>query len=111
MSPNQSGNFPRVFVRQEESAEIGVLVPDASVGDQVVVNVLDGGALDGAAHDDLDGKYSVRPVDEDRMVRVRFAPTANPGTHRLRFSHADQSCVVDLWVGDDNSYQVLSAAE
>ena len=106
MMPNQAGNFPRVFVDKPEPVSIRVKMPDASVGDRVVVNVLDGGELvDGEARE----RYTVRLVEEDRCVAVTLEPSANSGSHRVLFRHFGQTCVADVWVGPDNEYRSLSS--
>ncbi len=96
LKPNGNGEFPRIYVAEEEEVEVRLLYPEAKEGAQYAVAAQDGGLLD-------DGFPTAMVVaDKNKEVAFRFAPSANVGTHRIVVrSTAGEATILDLWVGDE----------
>jgi hypothetical protein len=94
LAPNQVGNFERLFVRPKEKIEVSLLFPQATEGDEVVVEVNDGGRL---ANGTIVEKVR---LDSNRSASFSVWVTEAFGTHRLAIYRPEGMSVLDLWVGD-----------
>ena len=94
LSPNQLGTFPRVYLAADGQADVLVVLPEATRGDQVLAGELDGGTFANGQ------SVAALTVDEHHAVAFRFQAGQFPGTYRVSVRHAAQTKVVNLWMGD-----------
>ena len=95
MQPNQNGEFARVLIDPREAVAVQVGFPEGFPGQQVTVEVEDGGVLDGKAP----GK--ALNLDESKNVRFSFRANADPGMYRVLVSKGGDVRQLNFWVGPE----------
>lgn len=96
LSPNQIGNFQRVFVGPAVEVPVKVNYPQAQPGDVVAVAVEDGGRIAESGAVAHSGK-----LDADRALAFRFVATDMIGTHRVVLRKGADVKQLDFWVGSE----------
>lgn len=104
LTPNDNGEFPRIFVEVGEEVEVRLIYPKADKNAKYAVSAQDGGLLD-------DG-FPTGLVEQgkNQEMAFRFAPSENIGTHRVVVRSSDGNVnVLDFWVGPDHTFAQPSA--
>ncbi len=102
--PNQMGEYPRVWMQQEEVANIQLAFPETKPGTPVAISAQDGGSLDGVKI------ATSRQVDENGRIAFDFKTSPNPGIHRVSVMTASGEVkILDFWAGDPPVLQKASA--
>jgi hypothetical protein len=90
-SPNQQGHFGMIFVPPSARATIAISYPDAKSGERVTFQAMDGGVIEGAAHE--------AKLDSARAATATLATTEYPGLFRVLVQKGIDRKVVQIWVG------------
>ena len=97
MEVNQMGEYPRLHVNPEETAEVRLQFSSVETGSRVAVAAQDGGKLDGQ------DRSTVLEVDDHRQVAFAFTASENEGIHRVVVTtSAGETKLLDFWVGPDH---------
>jgi hypothetical protein len=95
MTPNEIGHFPRIYLKPKQEVPVEVSFPDAQAAEPVVVQVEDGGSIDG----DKVSKGDV--LDDAKKVAFKFRANADEGIYHVVLRKGADSRVLDFWVGDE----------
>ena len=95
LQPDQNGEFARVLINPRETVAVQVGFPEGLPGQQVTVEVADGGALDGKAP----GK--VLNLDESKNITFSFRANEDPGLYRVLVSKGGDVRQLNFWVGPE----------
>jgi hypothetical protein len=89
---NEVGAFPRVYVGAEARAEVTVHYPEATPGETIQAQMIDGGTL---------GEAPARQLTLDAAGRISFPmiTSAHAGKHRVFLNYGGDRKVLNLWVG------------
>jgi len=88
-----SGIFPRMNVNEGEKLMIEVQIPGAKPGDSVIVQVEDGGSLEGGAG------AGVFKADASERIFFSFEVSRANGIHHVVVSHGGRERVLCFWAG------------
>lgn len=102
LSPNQMGEYPRVYLQPGETSRVMLEFPRTAPNTPVAVTAQDGGAI-------ADGKPSAAPViDTAGHLAFDFTASENPGIHRVSFATPDgEAKLLDFWVGPELTIRKL----
>lgn len=95
LTPNEIGHFPRVYIKANQTVPVEVSYPDGQLGDPVVIQVEDGGALDNALAAKVD------KLDSLKKIAFKFTANADLGVYRIVLRKGADLRVLDFWVGDE----------
>ena len=95
LTPNEIGHFPRVYINANQAVPVEVSYPDGQPDDPVVIQVEDGGNLDGSLAAKL-GK-----LDSLKKIAFKFTANADLGVYRVVLRKGADLRVLDFWVGDE----------
>jgi hypothetical protein len=100
LASTDGGEFPRVFVAPEQSAQISVRLPDIGTKERVLVRAEDGGAF-------ADGETArIFVTDEQGLLQFDARTSVEAGTHRFVVVGNDQEWILDLWVGPPSPLRI-----
>lgn len=92
LQPNQSGEFPRVYITPGQEVGVRLGFPEKEPGTRLFAAVEDGGKF-------ADGKPAVAlTLDERRETAFRFIADTAPGQYRISVRLGPDVKVVTLWV-------------
>jgi hypothetical protein len=92
---NQAGRFNRVRVVPNKALPVSVEYAEGEPGQNVVVEVEDGGELG-------NGKgVEVVKLDSQRQVNFSFKADATPGKYQVVLRKGVDEKVLEFWVGED----------
>lgn len=92
LRPNQSGEFPRVYISAGQEVGVRLGFPEKEPGTHLTAAVEDGGKL-------ADGKHALALTLDDRRETVfRFTADTAPGQYRITVRLGPDIKVVTLWV-------------
>ncbi len=97
LTPNQAGEYQRVYVKPEESIAVKVTFANGKPGSKVAIASLDGGRLANGEFTDL--------ITMDDQGSVDFAYRSSPieGIHRVKvMSQNGEVKLLDFWVGNEH---------
>jgi len=95
LQPDQNGEFARVPIDPRETVAVQVGFPEGFPGQQVTVEVADGGVLDGKAP----GK--ALKLDESKNISFSFRANDDPGLYRVLVSKGGDMRQLNFWVGPE----------
>jgi len=93
LTPNQSGNFPKVFIQPKGLVHVEVAYPQGQAGDAVVLESEDGGGLDGKK------TATVTALNNQQSVKFDFQATEQPGIYRVALRNGPDVKVLSFWAG------------
>ena len=92
LRPNQSGEFPRVYISAGQEVGVRLGFPEKEPGTHLTAAVEDGGKL-------ADGKHALAlTLDAQRETVFRFTADTAPGQYRITVRLGPDIQVVTLWV-------------
>ena len=102
LSPNQMGEYPRVYLAPRETSRVLLEFPKTSPNTPVAVTAQDGGAI-------VNGKPSAAPlIDAKGHLVFDFIASENPGIHRVSFATpGGEAKLLDFWVGPELTIRKL----
>jgi hypothetical protein len=95
LSSNQIGCFPRIYVEPQATIPVKLSYPDGNPGDSVVVEVEDGGHLNGRQ------MAEVATLDDQKTVQFQFQTTEQSGIYRIALLNGADTKVLNFWVGQE----------
>jgi hypothetical protein len=104
LTPNQVGNFQRIYVQPSETIPVEVAYEQGKAGERVAVSAEDGGGVwqgvsgkgQGAG-----GTGTVATLDERLRIAFNFRATEHRGIHRVVLRKGADVKVLDFWVGQE----------
>jgi uncharacterized protein YfaP (DUF2135 family) len=96
-TPNQFGQFQRVYIEAKAKVSIQVAYPDGSAGDPVAVEVEDGGELGNKT------MGSVVKLDDQKTAQFQFLAGDQEGIYRVVLRNGADVKTVNLWVGQETA--------
>lgn len=96
-TPNQMGQFQRVYIDPNAKVAVQVAYPDGSPGDPVAVEVEDGGQLSNKK------MGAVIKLDDQKTANFQFLAGDQEGIYRLVLRNGADVKTVNLWVGQDTA--------
>jgi hypothetical protein len=102
LTPNQVGNFQRIYVQPGETIPVQVAYEEGKAGEPVAVSAEDGGGVwqgvsgkgQGAG-----GTGTAATLDERLRIAFNFKATEHRGIHRVVLRKGADVKVLDFWVG------------
>jgi hypothetical protein len=106
LTPNQVGNFQRMYVEPNQQMPVQVGFPEGQAGDSVAVVAEDGGKLreaaSGKGQGNGDGGIGLAArLDERKEVAFTFQATKPGGLHRVTLRHGTETKTLEFWVGNE----------
>jgi cytoskeletal protein RodZ len=95
LTPNQMGNFERVYVAPKDKVQVQVSYPQGQAGDAVAVEVEDGGNLN------KDQMSEVAKLDEQKTIQFQFQTTGQEGIYRIALRNGPDVKIVNVWAGQE----------
>lgn len=95
LTPNQAGRFNRVRVKPSTPFPVEVAYSEGEPGQNVVVEVEDGGELGNG------NGVEVVKLDTQRRVNFSFKADATPGKYQVVLRKGVDEKVLEFWVGPD----------
>jgi hypothetical protein len=107
LTPNQVGNFQRIYVQPSETIPVEVAYEEGKAGERVAVSAEDGGGVwqgvsgkgEGARGKGAGG--FVAALDGQQKVAFEFQATEHRGIHRVVLRKGNDVKVLDFWVGQE----------
>ena len=93
--PDQNGEFARVLIDPRETVAVQLSFPEGAPGQQITVQVADGGVLDGKAP----GK--ALKLDDSKNITFSFRANEDPGLYRVLVSKGGDVRQLNFWVGPE----------
>jgi len=97
LSPNQMGNFQRVYINTSAKVAIQINYPEGQAGDPVAVEVEDGGELANKTMGE------VVQLDDQKDAQIQFVAGDQEGIYRLVLRYGADVKTINLWVGQDTA--------
>ena len=92
LRPNQSGEFPRVYISAGQEVAVRLSFPENDPGTRLTAAVEDGGRL-------ADGQHALAlTLNAQRETDFRFTADTAPGQYRITVRLGPDTKVVTLWV-------------
>jgi len=96
LSQSQMGEFPMVKIAPQETVNVHVVFPEASVGSRYAIIAQDGGLITEAARPGY-----AKVLDAKRTLYFQFSATSNTGMYRVVLrSESGESKILEFWAGD-----------
>jgi cytoskeletal protein RodZ len=95
LQPNEIGNFGRIYVKEQETAKVQLVLPKGEPGQGIGLQAEDGGRLDNGSIAKVD------KLDVNSSVAFNFQVTQNRGTHRVTMTKGNETYMIDFWVGPE----------
>jgi len=95
LTPNQLGHYPKMEIATRAKVPVVLSFPQNQPGDQIMVQVEDGGTLDQKA------MATVAKLNNDLTAQFNFTATEQPGIYRLRIQSGSSVQVLSFWAGDE----------
>jgi hypothetical protein len=98
LTPNQSGEYPKVVTQPGEAVEVRLAFTRSQPGEAVAVSAQDGGVLHVGK---MAGKLE---VNTNREVGLGFVVSTNPGIHRITFTTSGgEAKTLNFWAGPEHT--------
>lgn len=97
LTPNQAGEYQRVYVKAQEEIKVKMQFADHKPGSKIAVAALDGGRLANGQSSDL------LTLNDQRSVDFAFRPSLIEGIHRVKvLTQNGEVKTLDFWVGNEH---------
>ena len=94
-SPNQGGCFGRVVIEPNATVNVKIAYPQAAANDPIIVESVDGGALDNGQ------SVKTTQLDETRGISFGFKSGVQEGIYRVTLRQGSDLKQIDFWVGPE----------
>jgi len=95
LSPNQLGDFQRVYIDPKAKVSVQVNYPEGQKGDPIALEVEDGGQLSNKT------MGSVIKLDDQNTAQFQFLAGDQEGIYRIVLRNGADVKTVNLWVGQE----------
>jgi hypothetical protein len=95
LDPNVKGKFGRIVLAGNQTVPVAVFFPQLTSGDNVAIEVEDGGFV--GKNDQIE----VMPVDSNQEVAFAFTSGTQDGVYRVTLRHGADVEELNFWVGKD----------